>query len=68
MPENWTATVKTAVTAGDAEMTVTIACEADKTAEGNGYIGVTVPAGVLTAGEALTPTQTIAYKVDTATE
>ena len=66
MPENWTATVAEDVAVGATLMVVTIACDADKTAAGSGYPGVTVPADVLKAGNALTAAETFAYKVEAA--
>ena len=70
MPADWTATVKQSVASGAVEMTVTIACAADKTVTGNGgdgpdgFAGLTVPAEYLTGGNALTATETFAYKVN----
>ena len=68
MPEDWTATVYKDVASGDDIMVIIIACEADKTVVGSGFIGVTIPADVLAGGNDLTPVQTIAYAVKDTTE
>lgn len=70
MPADWTATVKRSAASGALKMTVTIACAADKTVAGagedgpDGFAGLTVPAEYLTGGNALTATETFAYKVN----
>ena len=61
MPENWKATVKWDVDAGDTEMTIDIVCETP--VAGSGFIGMTIPADQLTSGSSLT-TPTFAYKVE----
>ena len=68
MPEDWTATVYKDVASGGNIMVIIIACEADKTVVGSGFIGVTIPADVLAGGNDLTPVQTIAYAVKDTTE